>query len=487
MGMMTRHATGPAQAFSWKRDLALTLLMPGLLFVFSYWQISDHLRLRVEQRKLVNFLQDDICMTLAGIVNSQPRFGAIVLKDQVVEKINRMFEADEYSSLIGVALYNARQEMLVAANRPQLPDQWHERPAEAGADHTVVVLDYQELAAIANLGGAEPVLGDYDVITDLMSRIYGATRGQTGPLPANHAEQMAAQVRELLAAETMKAKTLHRVALVLDLGLFRQAVRKDLRLRSLSIFLCLIAVLVFLRSLFSLRQSLELRIKLTEEQDKIAHYQEMHLAAAGLAHEVRNPLNLVRGITQSLAEAEGLPREVAEQAGMIAEEADRINTRFNSFLAYTNQREAKPARIDGRQIIQEVIDLLAIDVEEKGVRIETDLPSGSILADGEIFRQIVFNLLHNAIKAVNKGGRIQVRAGRLGRSKLWLEVADDGPGVPEAAREDVFKPYFTLDQKGTGLGLAIVRQLAFKHGWKVSCVAGQGPGAVFRIEGIELA
>jgi len=109
------------------------------------------------------------------------------------------------------------------------------------------------------------------------------------------------------------------------------------------------------------------------------------------------------------------------------------------------------------------------------------------MADEGTLRQVVFNLIHNSIKAINKGGAIKISSGKIPKKQLWLEITDDGPGIPADAVEDIFKPYFTLDPSGTGLGLAIVKQLVFNHNWKIQYLGEAGKGAIFRIEGIKLS
>jgi len=98
-----------------------------------------------------------------------------------------------------------------------------------------------------------------------------------------------------------------------------------------------------------------------------------------------------------------------------------------------------------------------------------------------MFRQVLFNLVLNAIQALPEGGEIQVVAQRGVNAEATLEIRDNGPGIPLEQRREIFKPYFTTQQKGTGLGLAIVQQIVLAHGWEVECLSNHPKGAVFRL------
>jgi len=107
-------------------------------------------------------------------------------------------------------------------------------------------------------------------------------------------------------------------------------------------------------------------------------------------------------------------------------------------------------------------------------------------ADEQLLRQALFNLLMNAIQAVDKKGEIQIIASKRHTSEASLEIIDNGPGVPEHQRAEIFKPYFTTHEKGTGLGLAVVQQIVLAHGWEIECVPNTPKGTVFRIRHLKL-
>ena len=100
---------------------------------------------------------------------------------------------------------------------------------------------------------------------------------------------------------------------------------------------------------------------------------------------------------------------------------------------------------------------------------------------------MLFNLLINAAQSVGSGGQIKVEVRRANAAEAILEIRDDGPGVPADKRQEIFKPYFTTNQKGTGLGLAVVSQIVLLHGWEIVCLPNEPRGAVFRISHLKLA
>jgi len=216
------------------------------------------------------------------------------------------------------------------------------------------------------------------------------------------------------------------------------------------------------------------------------HLRELSQAAAGLAHETRNPLGLVRGWTQRLAQSERSSPEVQQQAETVIEECDRVTARINQFLAFARPRDPKPEAVDPVELIEELASLLEPDLDAKRLRLDRVIeePVPVMKADPEMLRQTLFNLIQNALQFAPEGGTvtITVKAGRNGGGRI--EVADNGPGVPADQVDSLFSPYFTTRPGGAGLGLAIVRHLADAHGWRVEYAPRDGGGSVFSLDQI---
>ena len=204
----------------------------------------------------------------------------------------------------------------------------------------------------------------------------------------------------------------------------------------------------------------------------------MNLAAAGLAHETRNPLNIIRGMAQMLSKESEAPPEIRDKARAIVDETDKVTAQLNEFINYSRPREVRRAKLALTAAVNEVVRTLTHDIEEKKLRVETGGEPVAIEADEQLLRQVLFNLLLNAIQAVPDAGEIRVITGRQSATEAFLEIRDNGPGVPPDRRQEIFKPYFTTNQKGTGLGLAIVQQIVLAHGWEIACLPNE-PGRRF--------
>jgi signal transduction histidine kinase len=231
----------------------------------------------------------------------------------------------------------------------------------------------------------------------------------------------------------------------------------------------------------------DLQIRLVRASELNSHLKELNLAAAGLAHETRNPLNIIRGQAQMISRLPDASPDVREKSKTIVDETDKVTAQLTEFINYSRPREVRRTRIALSPACHEVVRTLALDIEEKKLRVEVGGESLAIEADEQLLRQVLFNLLINAIQAAGENGNIQIVVLRASATEAALEVRDDGPGVPPENRREIFKPYFTTHQKGTGLGLAVVQQIVLAHGWEIACL-GNGPrGAVFRLTHLKIA
>jgi len=185
-------------------------------------------------------------------------------------------------------------------------------------------------------------------------------------------------------------------------------------------------------------------------------------------------------MAQMLSRQPDASPEIQEKSHAIVNETDKVTAQLNEFINYSRPREIRRAVLPLHPAIQEVVRALNYDLEEKKVKLEVKGEPVSIEADEQLFRQMLFNLLLNAVQALETGGEIQVITGKRA-AEAFLEIRDNGPGVPPDRRKEIFKPYFTTHQKGTGLGLAVVQQIVLAHGWEIECLANEPKGAAFRV------
>jgi signal transduction histidine kinase/putative methionine-R-sulfoxide reductase with GAF domain len=229
---------------------------------------------------------------------------------------------------------------------------------------------------------------------------------------------------------------------------------------------------------------------LKDAQQRILQAEKMGVLgtfASGLAHEVRNPLNSIALQLSILERRVGRAtfersQEVQEVMGVIREEIKRLDSLVGDFLLFsrTNRIQYAPASLD--LLIDEVTRLLrpearAASITLRRQRIGEDLPE--IAMDGERMKQVVINLVRNAIEAMpNREGHVVVESGLVdGRARVV--VRDDGPGLPEGL--DVFQLFVTTKDKGTGLGLSIAQQVVLEHGGEIAATSEPGQGATFTI------
>jgi two-component system, NtrC family, sensor histidine kinase HydH len=232
-----------------------------------------------------------------------------------------------------------------------------------------------------------------------------------------------------------------------------------------------------------------------KERDRLAALGEM---AAGLAHEIRNPLGAIKGAAQLLITADGAgpaaaasATETAELLEIIVEEANRLNNVVTRFLDYA--RAERPGRegadkVDLNQVVRKTVQLLQQDQPrsiEIRVRIDEMLPS--IAGDPESLVQVFLNLGQNALQAMPDGGTLEILTTRRRRSRLgygqFAEVRfrDTGIGIPRDKLKKLFIPFYTTRQKGTGLGLAISHRIINQHGGTIEVRSTLGQGSTFSV------
>jgi len=273
----------------------------------------------------------------------------------------------------------------------------------------------------------------------------------------------------------------HSFVIVLSTQSVRNISREDLWMRLIIGFLGSVSVIGLGLAWRNMAKSSDLQIRLVRASELTTHLKQMNVAAAGLAHETRNPLNIIRGLAQMISKQEDASPEIRLKTRDILNETDRVTAQLNEFINYSRPREVRRAPVSIGTVAGDVARALSADLEEKGVQLRVNDAQLVIDADEPLLRQALFNLLLNAVQAVDPGGAIQVVARKNNGTGAFLEVRDNGPGVPPERRTEVFKPYFTTHEKGTGLGLAVVQQIVLAHGWEIACLPNEPRGAIFRI------
>lgn len=226
--------------------------------------------------------------------------------------------------------------------------------------------------------------------------------------------------------------------------------------------LCVLAAVTFVARV----RRAALRSELVASKDRLAGLDTLRRLGAGLVHETKNPLGVVRGFAERLAQGQMAADEVRETARAIVDETDRTVARIDEFLLLSRPARLRRGPVVVRDLFAQLAKLLLADLDAAGARLVVRAEAVTIDADHDQLRRLLLNLLLNAAQAVAGagGGTIELSCERTAHG-VMLGVADDGAGVPQALRETMFEPYVSGRPGGSGLGLAIARRIASDHGF----------------------
>ena len=497
-------------------------LLLGVWLLVVGWQAAEHFRVREEARAALVNRAKDISTTLGIVLRSQRRFGGVVSKERLEASLTELVR-QEKAELNGIALLNAAGEMVASAGTgidlqarvaAGTTEKWNAQtvtlvnPVDLGTNLTYdiegtnlpIILSRQDFtnrfAATNHPVGPPPEPAHSDNPTNFAA----GPEEPPPPPPDNRTERMRSRESGFrprfgrprwMSEEEYQALReklgVHSFVIVMSTQTLHKAFDHDLWLRAIIAVLATISVVGSGLAWRSVTRSAELQIRLIRASELNSHLREMNLAAAGLAHETRNPLNIIRGMAQMISKQNEAPAEIREKVRAIVDETDKVAAQLNEFINYSRPREVRRAKLALDSVVNEVVRALAYDIEEKKIQLETKGEPMTIEADEQLLRQALFNLVLNAIQAVGENGRIQIVTQKISASEATVKVSDDGPGVPPERRQEIFKPYFTTNQKGTGLGLAVVQQIVLAHGWEIECLPNEPKGAVFRITHLKLA
>ena len=201
--------------------------------------------------------------------------------------------------------------------------------------------------------------------------------------------------------------------------------------------------------------------------------------AAGIAHEIRNPLASISGSVQLLMEGEHIREEDRRLMGIVVREADRLSGLLTDFLVYARPAVPKPAEVNVSSVLDELADVIVSDKRFSRLTIIRNYPPNiRMLLDRQQIHQALWNLAINSAEAME--GRGILRLG-LRPEKKAIFIEDSGPGIPPDIREKIFDPFFTTKDAGTGLGLPTVHTIVEAHGGRIEVTEGKGNGVRFTI------
>lgn len=221
-------------------------------------------------------------------------------------------------------------------------------------------------------------------------------------------------------------------------------------------------------------------------QERLAHSEALATIgemAAVVAHEIRNPLGSIVIAAQQLTD-EGLTREDKDTVTRVLRtESKRLNEALSNFLSYARPRPMNAGQNDLNALLSEIAQMAFVNKDLTGearlsLALSHDLKPFPF--DSDQIRQVVWNILLNAIQVLGGAGTVTVRSGH-GNDTAWFKISDTGAGIPESLRADLFKPFRTSKQQGTGLGLAIAESIVKAHGGRIDVETRLGHGSSFTV------
>ena len=207
---------------------------------------------------------------------------------------------------------------------------------------------------------------------------------------------------------------------------------------------------------------------------------------AGVSHEIRNPLGIIRS-TAELLDSRMQDDKQKKFSSIIVEESTRLNDILTEFLDFARPKSLRPAACKIEDVLERNLSVLEVECQRLGIRVQRCYQTGDYCldADQDLLYRAFVNIFANSIQAMPEGGLLKIQTsiinGRNGASLVEIQVQDTGAGIPEEVMKKIFNPFFTTREQGTGLGLAIVQTIVDNHSGEIEVVSEEGQGAVIII------
>jgi len=225
-----------------------------------------------------------------------------------------------------------------------------------------------------------------------------------------------------------------------------------------------------------LRDQREIRA-MEEALERARRHAALGRMAAGIAHEIRNPLGTLKGFAQYFTRSGGSDPQAQEYAELMIGEVDRLNRTVSALLQFARPREPEWVAVDLGALLKKAMTFIQADADNHQVKLNLTLPDGGLIvsADPDLLLQLLLNLLQNSLAAIAAGDQIELGVGPQGDNiRIWIR--DTGKGMTATEQSQMFDPFFTTRKEGTGLGLAVVQQIVEQHKGRIEVESTEGQG-----------
>jgi PAS domain S-box-containing protein len=227
------------------------------------------------------------------------------------------------------------------------------------------------------------------------------------------------------------------------------------------------------------------RLTMEHEARRLETISSLGTIAAGIAHDLNNPLQMILSRAELLLGDETLTCEAREDLAMIQRHAQRASRIVDEFVQLSRHNKRTTEPIDINHVVADTLMLMGEQLRKAGIQITTaierDLPL--VVGDATALERVLVNLLTNARDAMPEGGAVTIEGRRTGKRPEWLHlsVSDTGPGIPAEALNRIFELLYTTKSEGTGLGLWLSRRIILEHNGKIEVHSTPGEGTIFTI------
>lgn len=212
------------------------------------------------------------------------------------------------------------------------------------------------------------------------------------------------------------------------------------------------------------------RLRQNERMFRAEQLATMGQFAAGIAHELRNPLTAIRSTIQYLENEFDQDTDQRKLAHDILDEVDRLNNIVGNLLSLARPAQSNPEEIDIRREIERCANFIETKAKTQKIKVETDFEKNlpKLRFDPAELRQVLLNIMMNGLQSMPEGGLLLIKASCVaGSDRILIQIGDEGPGIPTDQRQKVFEPFFTTKAGGTGLGLAICNSIIKRYNGEI--------------------